>query len=186
MATTESEMDLAKEVNPEHLKSYVKKIHLIATPNRENRHTVDGRSPTNHWRIFLELDENTSVSVNMQYTINGPKQGTMILKSEERSCTKQFVKKVTLELGSAQVHVQEIVELIKTKELHNYIFNEDGEGCRYWNLVFLGYMEGKGYIDEGSLGEAREALGYFWYFPAGDDRRAPRPIQAGEFRLMRQ
>jgi len=182
MATSERDKDLTADLRPEDRQRSVQCIHLIAAPNLADKHVIEGLTPTNHWRVFLELDKDASVAVNMQYIANS-KNGKMVITSRDDAHTKFIAKHVEFKpVGSGIDHpvtVQDVIDVIITNGLHKYSFNNIGEGCRHWNLTLFEDLEKQGYIKKGSTDEARETLSYYWR--ENQPCKDPRPIQKGVF-----
>jgi hypothetical protein len=179
---------LERDIDPRYLSRPVLAIHLVATPNRENRHVLPDLTPTNHWMVFLEVAAaaSASVAVNMRYEPRTHPRGALALQSKRYACTDRLVKRVTVRPvgvggGGPLLLVRDVVELIGRNGLDRYDFDGVGEGCRYWNLVFLECLLRGGHVDQEGVDVARLALHYYWDYPGGHPSKEPRPIRPGRF-----
>lgn len=74
--------------------------------------------------------------------------------------------------------VGNILKLIMTNGLQNYLFSPEGEGCRFWVYTFVSNLEREGLLESGSAAQTRESMRYYYIHPAG---RVERVVKEGKF-----
>ena len=160
------------------LEATVEKVHLCGYANENNAGDVDGRPPTNHWTIFLQLDVNRSVKLDM---IPGDGDdgllGLIVLESKKYHMTNKKIKSLTF-IPQFTLLVKDVIALITEKGRERYTFTEEEEGCRFWICTIVQDLEDAGKIPKESAIESVRTLSRYWAFPSGS---SPRVMEAGTF-----
>ena len=160
------------------LEEVVEKVHLCAYTNENNAGDDNDRPPTNHWTIFLQLDVESSVKVDM---IPGDGDngllGFIVLESKTYVMTNKGIKSLTF-TPACKLLVKDVINLIMEKGRDRYEFTEEEEGCRFWIYTVVKDLEEARKIPKDSTVDAVHTLGCYWVFPSGS---TPRKMEAGTF-----
>ena len=158
------------------LEQVVEKIHLYAYTNENNVGDNHGRSPTNHWTIFLQLNVTRFVQVDM---IPGDGDDGLLglICLESKDVMTCGIKTLTF-IPMRPFTVKDVINLIMDKGRDRYIFTDEEEGCRFWICTLVKDLEEAGKISENSGVDAVRLLSCYWVFPSGF---IPREMEAGTF-----
>ena len=164
-----------KSLQEADLDEVVKQIHLTGYAVSNDFGFEQTHSPTNHWTMFLELDCEKSVKVDINPTYaNGKMTGLVFLESKACVMTYRPVKSLTFSLKN-ELHVKDVMEIIMRNGRDRYIFTDKDEGCRFTVIKDLEVAEA---IGKGSAVVAVRTLGCYWGSPT---EGTPREMEAGEF-----
>ena len=168
----------AKFLQESDLDQVVKEIHLAGYVLSDDLEFEQDQSPTNHWTMFLELDREKSVKVDITPTYaNGEMTGLILLESKDYTMTNKAVKSLTFSLKD-ELHVKDVIEIIMRNGRDRYIFTDKGEGCRFWVCTVIKDLEMAGAISKGSAVVAVHTLSCYW---SSLTEGIPREMEAGEF-----
>jgi hypothetical protein len=160
------------------LEQVVERIHLCGYMNEDNVGDDDGRPPTNHWAIFLQVDPKKSVKLDM---IPGDGDdgllGYIVLESKGYNMTNKGIRSLTF-IPTCEFPVSDVLNLIMKNGRDKYIFTEEEEGCRFWICTLVRDLEEAGKLLKDSAATALSTLGSYWVFPSGS---VPRKMEAGTF-----
>ena len=159
---------------------YVANIRLCAYENVNNEGDANGRPPTNHWAVFLELYQSGSKYVNVDMIPGDGADGltgTIILESKSYSVTNTAIKTVTFQ-PIKWTTVEAITDLIVRNRRDKYKFTEHEEGCRYWVYTFILDLENEGIVAPGSATTVWASVSCYWRYPSGCEERA---VELGTF-----
>jgi hypothetical protein len=111
----------------------VQQVHFCAHENAQN--AGSGSQPaTNHWSLFLEIDPNRLVQVDV--APGSPHlPGMVILETKRYNVTNNKVYDVCSQVPAGTT-VETILQLIIDKGHDRYVFAPVGERCRYWLWTF--------------------------------------------------
>lgn len=156
----------------------VKGIHLTGYMVSNDFEFEQDRSPTNHRTMFLELDLEKSVKVNMTPTyVNGEMIGLVLLESKNYVMTSKSVKLISFS-PKDELLVRDVMEVIMRNGRDRYIFTDDGECCRFWICTVIKDLEAAEEIGKGSGIVAVRTLGCYWASPS---ESTPREMEVGKF-----
>ncbi|GAW12904.1 hypothetical protein ANO14919_022760 [Xylariales sp. No.14919] len=161
----------ADQLNKDHLKLEIQKINICAYLNPTCRPKC---LPSNHWVMFLQYSDTSSIKVDMH---PGQLGGTIDVSSKTYTNSNRAVHIFSLE-PMGEFTGQDILDLIAENRLHQYDFNEDNEGCRFWIFTILEFLEWDGFLPVGTAKSSRDALSYLYTKPG---ESMPREIQYGTF-----
>ncbi|KAL4245362.1 hypothetical protein ABKN59_009477 [Abortiporus biennis] len=115
----------------------VKAIHLSATlPPGSSSGSI---TPIPHWRIYLEVPDQKSVSLDM--TPGGDGQTGLILV-QSRSYANTENKLVSFSASaSVDMTVEQVMGIIRSNKREFYRFTSQGTGCRWWCRTILNDLE---------------------------------------------
>ncbi|OJA17071.1 hypothetical protein AZE42_09254 [Rhizopogon vesiculosus] len=158
----------------------VQQVHFCAHANTENAGS-DGQSPTNHWSMFLEIDPNRSVGVDVvPGDLHSP--GMIILEMiETKDCSVLNENVYDIHSGVPEgTTVETILGLIIDKGRDRYMFTTVGEGCRYWLQAFARDMVDAHLLSSEVAERASDVLACYWKYPVGSECE-PRVMGQGRF-----
>ncbi|KAL1746410.1 hypothetical protein HDZ31DRAFT_81212 [Schizophyllum fasciatum] len=139
------------------LASPVSALHFVAHQNLSNDGGEGGASPTNHWSLFLELDNHTA----------------------PECVTTNLTRKVSAAAPSGTI-VATILNIIIAKGRDRYTFQPVGEGCRFWLYTLASDLAQEGILSADAKKEAQGALPLYWPYPYGTTP-VERPMSEGTF-----
>jgi hypothetical protein len=150
--------------------------HAVA-PNNEGNGEVD---PTNHWTVYLQIEESSSVRLEVIPTGVGS-AGVIVLENKTYAATinHTHMETINVTMGTA-VTVSSILNVIIEKNRDKYNFAPVGEGCRFWTYTFATDLANAGVISRRDANVIQAALVRYWPAPKGT---APmeRPMAEGSF-----
>jgi hypothetical protein len=162
---------------PRALEETVTYIHFCAHSNPENE-GADGQPPTNHWSLFLEIDESRSVRVD---AVPGAPHtpGMIILEIKNYNITERRVFNESSAVPAGTT-VETILQVIIKNGRDRYMFAPVGEGCRFWMATLATDLAGAGLVSNDMASKAVSALQCYFPFPAGSAWEV-RAMQQGRF-----
>jgi len=125
----------------------------------------------NHWVVFLEIEPDLSVKVDMtQYDYGEMAVLFLSEKSYGYSHSAAHRRSFSTMRGPT---VGDIIDLIFTTDENNvkldsYKLSPTGQGCAYWTYNFIERIEKAGYIERGAAGVVFEDIQWHW----ADNRKA--------------
>lgn len=154
-------------------------IHICAYVNKDNAGDEDGNPPTNHWAIFLQLANQSSVRLDMApgYGSDGLR-GKIHVASKRYQMTQNAIHSLTFPVATG-VTVRTITDLINRGKRQKYTFTEEMEGCRFWIYTIMCDLEAAGIVAPGSAAMVWEAVSCYWRYPLGCEQRE---VRQGTFR----
>lgn len=173
-----SEHFATKSLEESDLDEIVKGIHLTGYLVSNDLEFEQDCNPTNHWTMFLELDREKSVKVDMTPTYtDGELTGLILLESKDCVMTNKSVKSITFS-PKDELRVKNVMEVIMSNGRDRYIFTDEGEGCRFWVCTVIKDLEAAEEISKGSAVVAVRTLSCYWASPSEGTHRE---MEAGEF-----
>lgn len=139
-------------------------ISFASYLNEENA-GEEGLTPTNHWSIFLKIEENQSVRIDA--VPNSPGEPAMIIVDTLICAMTDDVVHVVAATTTTRTTVAEILNLIIAKRRHNYVFSPVGEGCRFWLYTLAQDLSEAKIISQDDANAARHDLQHYWPSPVG-------------------
>ena len=97
---------------------------------------VDGAVSNNHWSIYLLLQDNTSIRMNMKAVGYGDITGRLEWSKHDYILTNSTIKKWDFPVP-AGILVAHFATLIYGLGRQNYDMSGGGSGCRWWWLVLI-------------------------------------------------
>ena len=161
-----------------HIFSNIVSISIAGSPTIE-----DQPDSVLHYRLFLSIDDNTSVIIDpipsatdqdlrqTIFTISSPPDIDSIQKGWVAFRTFETLCRVTPE---------QVLGYLVDKGLHRYRFDETFSGCRYWCDKAVECLEAQGAVAEGSAATFEthiEQLGK----SLNQEARYPVPVRKGSF-----
>ncbi|KAI0070575.1 hypothetical protein K474DRAFT_1669921 [Panus rudis PR-1116 ss-1] len=161
------------------LTSPVVALHFVAHTNEGNVGGEKGAPPTNHWTLFLELDDHRS-SVRVEVAPNDPGQpGMVFLENKRYAFTVNTSHKVSAQAPSGTT-VASVLKVIIDRGRDRYIFQPIGEGCRFWLFTLASDLAEVGILPAAAEAEVKAAIPFYW--PDGaSGTPVERPMVAGTF-----
>ena len=119
----------------------------------------------NHWCFYLRVGNDNSVCVDLtpSYSVPsvskpGGSKGIMIVSYLECAMTNSATKAVRVDVRPGS-KVRDFVSLLVNQRRHQYEFNSEGQGCRYWIADQMALFQNVGLFVNGSqITEARNAI----------------------------
>lgn len=119
----------------------------------------------NHWCFYLAIDGPNSVKLDMvpSYTVSstntrGGSKGILILSSLDNEISTFATKEVKLDVRN-DLKVAHFVSLLEGNKRHQYEFNDQGQGCRFWTDDQVLLFQRSGYVtDPAQVAETRAAI----------------------------
>ncbi|KAF1955280.1 hypothetical protein CC80DRAFT_493202 [Byssothecium circinans] len=114
----------------------------------------------NHWSIYLLVENNRSVRLNMAAE-SGYLTGNLNIRPYDYALTTSSIKHWDYKTVPG-LSVSHIVGMIYQKGRHLYNMSGGGSGCRYWVYVILNDMAAMGWLEDGN--HATSSLGSNLHF----------------------
>ncbi|KAI1421206.1 hypothetical protein F5Y12DRAFT_790199 [Xylaria sp. FL1777] len=156
-------------------------MHLVAYPSPSMDDDVEPPiNQTNHWCLFLDFGDNTSVRIDVSpgYGPDGYR-AKIRLASRDHACTRNHLYKSTYTVNlNHTVTVQDLVVVAQTNGRQKYEFSIGWEGCRYWNYMFIRDLENQYILTRGAAIQAWDSMSWFYHTIHGASRS---PVKAGVF-----
>ncbi|KAI1121825.1 hypothetical protein F5Y10DRAFT_288017 [Nemania abortiva] len=147
-------------------------IHLVAYPGRDVEDYDEPVRQTNHWCLFLEFENDTSVRLDIcpGYGSDGLR-GKVRLMSKPHTCTSNDIHKITFNVNST-ASLKDLVSIAQAKGRQKYEFARGWEGCRHWNYVFIQDLERHNILPRGAASQAWDAMSCFYHSVRGVEIRS--------------
>ena len=152
-------------------------IHFVADPNERNEGAGDV-PPTNHWSIYLQLDDASSVRLEViPLDVSAP--GVVVLTDKPYGVEKNAACVVTASVSEGTT-IAHVLKPIVDKRRDRYQFDAVGQGCRMWALTLAADLVEAGVLEAQSKKELSDAILLYWPYPPGT-APYPRVIDQGVF-----
>ncbi|KAF2462160.1 hypothetical protein BDY21DRAFT_360142 [Lineolata rhizophorae] len=132
-----------------------------------------GNRFTNHWCLYLQTGENSSVRIDMvpsyyvaSTVIQGGSKGNLIISKLEYEYSSNATKVVTIQPPQG-LCVSDVIDTLLAAGRDKYEFNGEGVGCRMWTADALNLLEKKGWGSSTNYEAAKQAIAKLW--PDGTD-----------------
>ncbi|PWY80793.1 hypothetical protein BO94DRAFT_537003 [Aspergillus sclerotioniger CBS 115572] len=156
--------------HPIHFIPATRQAHILATPITSARavgHTQEGG--TNHWCFYLETSPSTSIQLDCQPShsitsteIPGGSKAFVIISELDRLLSHDAETEFRLDVVPG-LTVTKIIEHLTDHGRHNYEFDSNGVGCRYWvtDQINLLYELGV-FTDSSQVDAAKDGIRKLW------------------------
>ncbi|KAF9011640.1 hypothetical protein BDZ89DRAFT_487042 [Hymenopellis radicata] len=165
------------------LSATVGRIHFCAANNDRNEPLEEGAQPVNHWMIFLQTGNTTSVRLSIR---SGETSYPALIDLGSKTYIVSHFAPVVVSSNVTQgITVERIFRMLIENRRDRYIFTDQHVGCRYWCYCVADDLERQGWVDRGFAHRVYQKAS--WYYPDlknTRDRSKPlvsSPIVAGTF-----
>ncbi|KAL1706692.1 hypothetical protein EV121DRAFT_200890 [Schizophyllum commune] len=153
-----------REFTTSSLGKTISAIHFVADPNERNEGAGDV-PPTNHWSIYLQLNEDSSVRLEViPLDVSAP--GVVVLTDKPYGVEKNVACVVTASVPETTT-IAHILKPIVDKRRDRYQFDAVGQGCRMWALTLAADLVEADVLDAQSNKELSDAISLYWPYPLG-------------------
>ncbi|KAL1667547.1 hypothetical protein GGF50DRAFT_86626 [Schizophyllum commune] len=166
-----------RSMDKDALGKVVTACHFVAHDNHMNA-TQAGIPPTNHWSIYLELDDHTSV--RLEVSPLGPSVPGMVLAASKRYEVTTNTPHVVSARAPAGLLVANVLRILIDKGRDRYIFDAYGQGCRMWVLTLAYDLAEARILRSSDTKKLSDSIQLYWPVPHGT-APYPRNLEHGTF-----
>ena len=153
-----------REFTTSSLGKTISAIHFVADPNERNEGAGDV-PPTNHWSIYLQLDDASSVRLEViPLDVSAP--GVVVLTNKPYGVETNAACVVTASVSEGTT-IAHVLKPIADKRRDRYHFDAVGQGCRMWALTLASDLVEADVLDAQSRKKLSDAIHLYWPYPPG-------------------
>lgn len=119
----------------------------------------------NHWCLYLRVPNDHSVRIDIipsysvpSVTKPGGSKANMVVSYLRYGLSRSAMKAARLDIRPGTT-VRDFIDLLVSQKRHQYEFNSEGQGCRYWTNDQINFFWDSGFlVNKSQVTEAKNAI----------------------------